>query len=259
MAPLKIEDGEQLQPQGKGSVAHRDGVSGPRFRPEKSRPVGVCPMLAAEVARALALLSPLGEMVAGLVEHQQLMRAAVGDHEPPVPEPEGVVHPMQLEGLLTPYRADGEDGFRPNRPAEPRTLGRSSVLDDPDAGAVPNLVLRCRLCAGLGPLWVGVRAACVEGDQRDERCRARGQSFGHAHVFHGVDTRVPRCDVRSSTCRALGAARTPHPARPWLNPECSPRRSRRRQTRRASPQTPAPAHPGRRRSTPSPRMERREA
>ena len=193
MSAVRPKDGKQSQPLRKSSVTDRDGVAGPRFRPEKPPPEGASTPNPAKVARTLTLLSPGREMGATLVEHQQLVRATVRDHEPPVAELEGVVHLVQLKVLAGLDRADGEDGFRPDLPAEPRTLSRPAVLDDPDVGAVANLVLWLCLRAGLHGFRVGARLACDDGDKRD-RCRAtRSQPSPHGTLADTSATSPAQC------------------------------------------------------------------
>ena len=147
--PLGVPDRYELLGARYGyPVTHRQRITRPAFHPEEvGRPQSVGSPRTAEVSRALAAPSPRREVAPGLVKDQQLIRTAVGDHDPPIPQLERIVDLVKLE---VPFALDGPDrdeGLGADLPAEARTVRWPGILDEEDAGAVLE----------LGPGVFGVR------------------------------------------------------------------------------------------------------
>ena len=166
------------------------------FHPEElGWPQSVGSPRAAEVPRALATPSPRREVAPGLVEDQQLIRTAVSDRDPPVPQLERIVDLVKLE---VPFALDGPDrdeGLGADLPAEARTVRWPGIRDDEDAGAVLD----------LGSGGFGVRrdftprrrfAACSRQGQGEREYRETDQfpgpreSLGSSRWMYGTPASV---------------------------------------------------------------------
>ena len=134
-----------------------------------------------ELSGPIALARPRAEVVAIRVEHQQFVRAAVGDHDPSVGEPGRVADPVELEGVRGVAGADGHDGLLSDDPPQACTGCRCPVLDDRDPCAVANLVLQRRSRPGVRRFRVGPRLTCGDGHERNGRHDSQGSASLHVN------------------------------------------------------------------------------
>lgn len=135
------------------------GVRGPRFH-EPQRP---------ELPGALALARPGGQVVAGVVKHQHLIRTSVRDDDPAVGQSGRVADFVQLVVLVRRRGADGNARLRSDPPLEARTRRWAGARHDRDPGAVSDSVGEL-----LRPVC-GVRAFLTACDGADDQnpCECR--------------------------------------------------------------------------------------
>ena len=86
------------------------------------------------------------------IVHPKLVQSRVCDDDAPVGKDDGVAHLVQEICLVTEYLADRYRRLAPDPPRQPRVIGWTGILDDPDAGAVPG---HLRRGVGMATRWPG--------------------------------------------------------------------------------------------------------